>query len=96
MYDKPLPVGSIVLLKEANKRLMILGYLKYGKENKTDIYDYAACLYPEGFISPEQTFIFNHDQIQTIFALGYQDSKQKAFTGRLIKQFNQLKGEAYF
>ena len=25
-YDKVLPIGSVVLLKNANKRLMIIGY----------------------------------------------------------------------
>ena len=30
------------------------GYLKYGPENRTDIFDYAGCLYPQGYHSPEK------------------------------------------
>ena len=46
--NRPLPIGSVVILKGANTKMMILGYLKYGPENRTDIFDYAGCLYPQG------------------------------------------------
>ena len=48
--NRPLPIGSVVLLKGANTKMMIIGYLKYGPENRTDIYDYAGCLYPRAII----------------------------------------------
>ena len=45
-YEKYLPLGSIVLLKGAKKRLMIYG--RKQKEADTDeIWDYIGCLYPE-------------------------------------------------
>ena len=53
--NRPLPIGSVVLLKGGNTKMMILGYLKYGPENHTDIYDYAGCIYPQGYHSPEKT-----------------------------------------
>ena len=28
--NRPLPIGSVVILKGANTKMMILGYLKYG------------------------------------------------------------------
>lgn len=82
-----LPIGSVVLLKGASKKLMILGYLKYGLENKSDVYDYAACTYPEGFISPQTVLIFNHNQIETVCAVGYQNEEQTQFVPQLLEGF---------
>lgn len=80
---KTLPIGTVVLLKNANKRLMIIGYCKYGTENREKVYDYAGCFYPEGFPGPEQTALFDADQIQHIYALGYQNNDQFAFREQL-------------
>ena len=52
--NRPLPIGSVVLLKGADTKMMILGYLKYGPFNRTDIYDYAACLYPQALAARYQ------------------------------------------
>ncbi|HJA71016.1 MAG TPA: DUF4176 domain-containing protein [Candidatus Lachnoclostridium stercoravium] len=94
--NRPLPIGSVVLLKGADTKMMILGYLKYGPFNRTDIYDYAACLYPQGYHSPEKTFVFNHDGIERIYALGYQDDSQIEFAEELMEQFRSIKGETDF
>ena len=50
--EKYLPIGTVVLLKGAEKRVMITGFcateLKESDETKT--WDYSGCIYPEGFI----------------------------------------------
>ena len=94
--NRPLPIGSVVLLKGADTKMMILGYLKYGPFNRTDIYDYAACLYPQGYHSPEKTFVFNHDGIERVYALGYQDETQIEFADQLMEQFMISKGDVTF
>ena len=55
MNDKLLPIGSVVLLKEAKKRLMIIGYYPtiISEEGNTTTYDYSGCLFPEGIIDSE-------------------------------------------
>ena len=54
--DKYLPIGSVVLLKEGEKRLMIYGVKQ--KESGTDkIWDYVACLFPEGNIDLKHTYL---------------------------------------
>lgn len=83
MFEKTLPIGSVVLLKNAVKRVMILGYSRYEAGDGTKIYDYCGCTYPEGFISPDKTAMFDHDQIAQIYALGYQNEEQIAFRERL-------------
>jgi len=67
--NKYLPIGSVVLLKEGKKRVMIYGVKQIATENKGE-YDYIACLFPEGNIDSEHTYIFNHDQIDRIFFIG--------------------------
>ena len=83
MFEKTLPIGSVVLLKNATKRLMILGYSRYQAGDQTKVYDYCGCTYPEGFISPDKTAVFDHEQIAQIYALGYQNDEQIAFRKRL-------------
>ena len=45
-YDKYLPIGTVVLLKNATKRLMIVGFCVKG-DTDDKIYDYVGCLYSE-------------------------------------------------
>ena len=94
--NRPLPIGSVVLLKGADTKMMIIGYLKYGPYNRTDIYDYAGCLYPQGYHSPEKTFVFNHDGIERVYALGYQDDIGIRFADELMEQFKISKGDVRF
>lgn len=85
MYEKTLPIGSVVLLKNATKRIMILGYRRYRAGDETRIYDYCGCTYPEGFISPEKTAVFNHEDIAQIYALGFQNEEQIEFRKKLLQ-----------
>lgn len=51
-----LPIGSVVMLKGGNKRVMICGRIQTHVETgKT--YDYCACYYPEGIINPRELFL---------------------------------------
>ena len=85
--EKYLPVGTVVLLKEAKKRIMIIGYLPVNKEDENKVYDYAGCLYPEGIISSDKTLLFNHDQIEEIYFLGCNDGE----TADFLKQLKEIK-----
>lgn len=75
-----LPIGSVVLLKNSTKRVMIIGVCQVNEseEGKT-VYDYAGCVFPEGYLRPELNYLFNGDQIDKLFAIGFQDSEQLAF-----------------
>lgn len=91
MFEQTLPIGSVVLLKNATKRMMILGYCRYQEGDQTTIYDYCGCSYPEGFISPEKTAVFNHDQIEQIYALGFQNDEQIVFRHKLMQVLEKRK-----
>jgi len=79
MGNKYLPIGTVVLLKGGAKRLMITGFcsVEEGKERK--IWDYSGCIYPEGFLSSNQTALFDHDQIEQICHMGLIDDEEKEF-----------------
>ncbi len=81
--EKWLPAGSVVLLKESTKKIMIIGYLQARPEDTSKVYDYCACLYPEAYQDANHLYLFNHDQIETIYSVGYIDQEHLAFLDRL-------------
>lgn len=86
--EKYLPLGSVVILKEAKKRVMIIGFMASTNEVENKVFDYMGCLYPEGVLSSEQTLVFNHEQIDKIFYMGYSDSEEKDFKDKLNSLVN--------
>lgn len=77
--EKYLPIGSIVTLKGGEKKIMI--YRRKQRQTGTNnIWDYIACLYPEGNINEEYMYLFNHEQIDRIHFLGYQDKEEFEFS----------------
>ena len=87
--EKYLPIGSVVLLKDAKKRIMITGFAGQGEGTKT--YDYIGCLYPEGVISSDQNLLFDHEQIKDIYYIGYVDKEWKELEIKLKEALNNEK-----
>ena len=79
---KFLPIGSVVLLKESQKRIMIVG-VKQKQENSDKVWDYSACLYPEGILDPDKLFLFDAEQIERLYFVGIQDGEGFAFLNKL-------------
>ena len=84
---KLLPVGSVVLLQNGQKKLMIIGIKPVDTTNNT-MYDYLAVPYPEGFIKDNLTFFVNHDKIEQIIVRGYEDEEREDFIIRLEEYYN--------
>lgn len=82
-YEKFLPIGTVVMLKNGTKRVMITGFLTTPNDSPNVTYDYTGCLYPEGILTSEQTMVFNHDQIAQIYFLGFVDDEEKNFKQKL-------------
>lgn len=81
--EKYLPIGTVVLLKNGVKRIMINGYLAVSSEEQNIIYDYCGVLFPEGLLSDNQKLLFNHEQILKIEYLGLVDQEQQNFNNKL-------------
>lgn len=102
--EKFLPIGTVVLLKGGKRELMITSYCimpsgdVYDKNGKVDaagkMFDYGACFYPEGMITSDQLFAFNHEQIDRVCFKGYETEKQseisKVLNGGIAEMKRQL------
>lgn len=86
MNKKFLPIGTVVLLKNGTKKIMITGYLPTAKDKPGNVYDYSACIFPEGVISSDQTVVFNHNQINDIISEGYSNEE----TTKFLEAMNEL------
>lgn len=87
--EKYLPLGSVVMLKGASKRLMVTGFCTMAADDESGVmFDYSGCMYPEGVISSDQTALFNHDQIEKVYHLGLVDEEEKSFKVKLNQLIN--------
>ena len=80
-YSKYLPIGSVVLLKNGKKRLMITSCYILTDDNRE--FDYNGCLYLEGLVSRDEIYFFNHNDIEKIFAIGFIDEEEKKYKDAL-------------
>ena len=89
--EKYLPIGTVVILKGATKRLMIAGFCAIDNSNKEKIWDYSGCMYPEGFLTADQICLFNHDQIEKVYHIGLSnDAEEKEFKKTLNTFMNEF------
>ena len=87
---KYLPIGTVVMLKNGSKRVMISGFCASTKQDKNKVWDYSGCIYPEGFLSSDQTCLFDHSQIEKIYHLGLEDDEEeKEFKKKLKNYLNK-------
>lgn len=84
-----LPIGSVVLLKGGNKRIMICGRIQ-AQVGSDIIYDYSACYYPEGIVDPQSMFFFNRDAIETVYFRGYEDQEELDYRHDVLDQLGEL------
>lgn len=82
-FKRYLPIGSVVLMRDATKKVMITGYAVKSPDFGEKVFDYIGCLFPEGVISSDKNLLFDHKDIHQIFAIGYSDEEQKLFSKKL-------------
>lgn len=75
MFEEMLPIGTVVLLKDAVKKLMITGYKQISSKDKSKIYDYIGVIYPAGSLGSITQIPFDHDNIQDVIFKGYHNSE---------------------
>ncbi len=92
MFKDLLPIGSVVLLQGGTKKLMIIGIkpIKKDESKQTEeMYDYIGIPYPEGFISSEYNFLFNHSEINDVIFKGYNNPEREIFLNVLQKMYDE-------
>lgn len=85
-----LPIGSIVLLKGGQKKVMIIGVKQTDLDTQIE-YDYISVLYPEGNVGEAGQFLFNHSDIEQIIFRGYEDEEREYFIGKLDEFYQNQK-----
>ena len=83
-----LPIGSVVILNDGEKTIMIYGRKQVHAETNV-MYDYVACLYPEGNLNEEYTYLFNHNQIREVLFTGFINDDETVFLEVLNKADDQ-------
>ncbi len=87
-----LPIGSVIQLKGAEKRLMVFGVRQTDRSDKKE-YDYIGVLYPEGNIGEQGQFLFNHENIEKVFFRGFEDEERTTFLNRLDSFYQKNEAE---
>lgn len=83
MQEKFLPIGTVVLLKNGTKRVMINGFCTVDANEPNKVYDYSGVIFPEGSLSSDQVLLFDHAQIVRVDHIGLMDQEEKDFKVRL-------------
>jgi len=82
-----LPIGSIVLLKNGEKKLMIFGIKQTSTDGEEMEFDYIGVMYPEGYLGGEYQFLFNHKDIAEVIFRGYEDAERTEFLVKLSEVY---------
>ena len=72
-----LPIGSVVLLKNATTPIMIFGYMQKSAVVPDQMADYIGVPYPEGNLDIRAQFGFQMTDIEKVLFEGYRDESFK-------------------
>jgi len=89
MIKDLLPIGSVVMLKNAEKPLMIYGIKQLDTENPENEYDYIGVLYPEGNIGSNFQYMFNHVDIEEVLFVGYDSPERRRFLAEVAEAYGE-------
>ena len=91
MFHGLLPIGSVVLLKDSTKRVMVIGVCQKGGSDPAKVWDYAGVIFPEGYLSADKVFLFDTNQIEQIYQIGYLDAESLNFKMKVDETIKKLK-----
>lgn len=83
MREKYLPIGTVVLLNDGTKKIMITGFCAVSEENKNKTYDYRGCPFPEGVLESDGVALFDHNQIKEICHIGFENPESIDLSDKL-------------
>ena len=92
--EKYLPLGTIVLLKNGKHKAMVVGFCaKIADDSNAPFYDYIGCLWPEGIFTTDETLVFNHEDIEKIYHVGFSNSEVKEFNNKIKEVMRKMYSE---
>ena len=78
-----LPIGSVVLLRNGKKPLMIYGVCQTDEESGQE-YDYISVIWPEGNLGNDSSFMFNNEDIDKLLFRGADGVERDDFIDKLV------------
>jgi len=81
-----LPIGSIIRINGIDKRFMITGVRQTNVEDNKE-YDYMAIMYPEGYISDDGQILLDHEMIEQVVFVGFEDEERDVFLDNLQRYY---------
>ena len=88
MSEQLLPIGSVITLDGAQKKLMIIGASVRVEETNTT-YDYIGLPFPEGYIDSEKMFLFYGKDIKEVHFLGYVNAETQLYLREYTAQLER-------
>lgn len=87
-----LPIGTVVKLKDGDKKLMIFGIAQTVNNpgEKPQEFDYIGVPYPEGNLGTDYQYMFQHSDIETIFFKGFNNAERQEFV-QTVAEFYEKK-----
>lgn len=77
--NRVLPIGSVVLIENGTKPVMIFGYLQSALSDENEMVDYVGVPYPEGNINALMQFGFQMTDIREVLFEGYRTEEFKPY-----------------
>lgn len=86
-----LPVGTVVFLKNLQKKVMIIGVNVIANQDENRVFDYIGVMYPEGYLGNDQgNFLFNHDDINDVVFEGYNNPEREEYIIQLNSKVEDI------
>ena len=84
-FSEYLPLGSVVLLENGIKKIVIIGYFPTQHTDTGEVvsYEYLGIPYPEGFVGMDSGLLFNHKDIRETVSVGYSNEEREVFVKTL-------------
>ena len=87
-----LPIGSVVMLHNGKKPLMIYGICQTDNESGKE-YDYISVVWPEGNLGNGSSFMFNTEDIDKLLFRGAEGVNRDEFIEKLVEYYKSQDGE---
>ena len=92
IMNRILPIGSVVMLRNAKKPVMIFGYLQQSSLHSGKIADYIGVPYPEGNLDMTMQYGFMMSDITEVLFEGYRSEDFEPWANLLeIKALGEKK-----
>lgn len=84
MFRGILPIGTVVSLKNAEPKVMIVGYMPQEVGHPENQHEYSGLIYPIGYQSADKILQFDGNQIEGVHYFGMVNEEQMRFEEYLV------------